>query len=91
MVKKYGSTTGLSSGKIISNSASFEVNGSIFYALTKTSMYSDHGDSGGPCIVTNQGKNILLGIVKGRDANLNTYFCKINYIMKELNVTPIVG
>lgn len=54
-------------------------------------MYSDHGDSGGPCIVTNQGKNILLGIVKGRDANLNTYFCKINYIMKELNVTPIVG
>ena len=91
VVKKYGSTTGLSSGKIISNSASFEVNGSIFYALTKTSMYSDHGDSGGPCIVTNQGKNILLGIVKGRDANLNTYFCKINYIMKELNVTPIVG
>lgn len=34
---------------------------------------------------------MLVGIVKGRDADKNTYYCKINYIMNELNVTPIVA
>ena len=59
--------------------------------MTKTTLRGEPGDSGGPCVTTYQGKNMLVGIVKGRDAGMNTYYCKINYIMKELNVTPIVA
>ena len=90
-VRKYGMKTGLKEGIILSNSASYTLDGQTFYALTKTTMYGEGGDSGGPCVVTYQGKNMLVGILKCRDNDLNTYYCKINYIMKELNVTPIVA
>ncbi len=90
-IRKYGATTGLTFGRVLSNSASLDTNGVVFYALTKTTMQGKPGDSGGPCVTTYQGKNMLVGIVKGRDINQNTYYCKINYIMNELNVTPIVA
>lgn len=91
-IRKYGAVTGIEDGKILSNSASYtSLNGQTFYALTKTTMRGEEGDSGGPCIVTYQGKNMLVGILKCRDNDRNTYYCKINYIMKELNVTPIVA
>lgn len=90
-IRKYGVATGLTTGRVLSNSASLEVDGNIFYVLTKTTLRGEPGDSGGPCVTTYQGKNMLVGIVKGRDAGMNTYYCKINYIMKELNVTPIVA
>lgn len=88
-VRKYGDETGLTTGKVTSNSASFEINNMIFYALTQTTLEAQSGDSGGPCLTTVNGKNTLVGIMKGKDAGYS-YYCKINYIMKELNVTPLV-
>ncbi len=42
--------------------------------------------------MTTDGQNILEGIVKGRDDNtIETYYCKVNYIMKEIDVTPTVA
>lgn len=51
------------------------------------------GDSGGPCVVTGSNNNVILvGIIKGHDtATQHTYYCRIDKVMSELGVTPIVN
>lgn len=88
-IAKYGYATLYREGKLISNSASFTINNVPFYALAKVTTVMSHGDSGGPCMTTHNGKNTLVGIVKGVDlVTMEGYYCHLEYVMKELNVTP---
>lgn len=88
-IAKYGYASLFREGKLISNSASFIINNVPFYSLAKVTTVMTNGDSGGPCMTTHNGKNTLVGIVKG--VNFDTmegYYCHLEYVMKELNITP---
>lgn len=89
-VRKFGITTGITQGTVISHRASITVNGYPFYSLTQTTLLADYGDSGGPCIRSIGNENYLVGIMKGKDSSGYTYYCRMDQIIKELNVTPMV-
>ena len=91
-ITKYGATTQFTEGKLISNSVSFMANDQVpFYSIAKATTRILGGDSGGPCMTPYNGKNTLVGIVKGYNKDtLDGYYCHLEYIMKELNITPDV-
>ena len=88
-IRKFGATTGITQGTVISHRASITIGNYPFYSLTQTTLRAEPGDSGGPCIRSIGDENMLVGIMKGKDTNY-TYYCRIDQIIKELSVTPIV-
>lgn len=88
-ISKYGYASLYTEGKLISNSTSMIINDVPFYALAKVTTIMTQGDSGAPCMTTYNGKNTLVGIVKGMNVyTMEGYYCHLEYIMKELNITP---
>jgi len=92
---KYGKTTGLNSGQVVSASTSINVGGITFTDQIKISNTQLAGDSGAPVVVVPYGpmlypeKNIL-GIATFADTSNNGYVSKVGNIKSALSITPYV-
>lgn len=91
---KYGAITNQTTGKVISNTTTFTVNGVVFSDMVRTSIYVLPGDSGGPVIKVIPSGKCLVGICKGKttyaDGTSEMYFTKIDNILNAFNVWPIL-
>lgn len=86
-VYKVGNTTGLTSGKVISNNCSMSVYGITISDFVKTDYTSEGGDSGGLVYTNVDGYYSILGNHEGHDASYS-YVVKASNIMNRLSVNP---
>lgn len=95
-LKKYGITTGQTSGKVITNTTTFTVGSITHTDVVRTSIYAQPGDSGGPVIKTipTTSENCLVGTCMGiatySNGTVELYFTKIDNIINWSGVTPIL-
>lgn len=96
-LRKYGITTGQTSGKVITNTSTFTYGSTTHTDVVRTSIYADEGDSGGPVIktITTTSEHCLVGICMGiieySSGKVEMYFIKIDNIINWSGVTPILS